>query len=319
MGGRPYLDRYVYRYITDHSTLLAELLTGGLDVFVQMLPHQAEVVRENPDLELWSFSYPAFLFVAWNNRVPELADPRVRRALTLGMNRDQLIQGVQLGVATLLNASLPPTHWAFDEALGDSMGFEPVGARRLLEEAGWVDRDGDGVRETEEGDPLRIELVYNQNQEREQVAEILRVQLQGVGVELLPQVLEDGAFGPLITSEERAFDAALVTLETGFRIDDRDLFHSEVVDGGLAFDGTMVPELDRYLDTLQLITDRDEARPVWQAYLLRQMELHPYTFLYSAFRRDGVSKRLRQAEFDTRGDWATIRHWWIAPQDRQGR
>ncbi|MBT8397434.1 MAG: hypothetical protein HKO65_11550, partial [Gemmatimonadetes bacterium] len=70
---------------------------------------------------------------------------------------------------------------------------------------------------------------------------------------------------------------------------------------------------------LQLIPDRDEARPVWRAYQLRLLELQPYTFLYSARRRDGVNKRLRDARMDTRGDWATIRHWWIAPQDRDGR
>jgi peptide/nickel transport system substrate-binding protein len=318
LGGRPYLDRYVYRYIPEHSTLLAELLTGSLDVFVQMLPDQAEVVLEHPELDLWSFQYPAFFFIAWNSRVPELSDVRVRRALTLGMNREQLIEGVQLGGATLLNASLPPTHWAFDESLGDSLGFDPDEARRILSESGWVDRDGDGTRENDEGRSLEIELVYNQNQEREQVAEILRVQLQDIGVRLLPRVAEYGAYVSAI-AETREFEAALVTLETGFRIDDRDLFHSEVVDGSLAFSGTMDPELDRYLDTLQLITERETARPVWRAYLLRQMELQPYTFLYSARRRDGVNKRLRQAEFDTRGDWATIRHWWIAPQDRRGR
>lgn len=319
LGGRPYLDRYVYRYVPDHTTLLSELLTGGLDVYVQMLPNQAETARENPNVEVWSFPYPAIFFIAWNSRVPELSDARVRRALTMGMNREQLIEGVQLGGATLLNGSLPPVHWAFDPSLRDSLAFNPDRARALLETAGWTDRDGDGIRENDQGEPLQIDLVYNQNEEREQVAEILRVQLQGIGVELRPRVMEYGAYGALITSPEREFEAALVTFETGYRIDDRDLFHSDVVDGPLAFSGTTDPELDRYLDTLQLIPDRTEARPVWRNYLLRLVAIQPYTFLYSASRRDGVNKRLRDAHMDTRGDWATIRHWWIAPEDRNGR
>jgi peptide/nickel transport system substrate-binding protein len=319
LGGRPYLDRYVYRYVSEHSTLLAELLTGGLDVFVQMLPNQAETVEEHPDLDLWAFDFPAFFFIAWNSRVRELSDVRVRRALTLGINRRQLIDGVQLGGATLLNGSLPPTHWAFDPSTEDSLAYDPGEARRLLDEAGWADRDGDGIREDAEGRPLEIGLVFNQNQEREQVAEILRVQLQEIGVRLLPQVLEFGTYLDVIFSPEREFDGALITLETGFRIDDRDLFHSDVVDGPLAFSGTMDSELDRYLDTLNFIPNRADALPVWRDYQFRLMELQPYTFLYSALRRDGVRKRLRGAEFDTRGDWATIRHWWMAPQDREGR
>lgn len=316
LGGRPPLDRYVYRAVADHTTLLAELLTGGVDAYIQMLPNHAARAREEPDLRVWSFDYPAIFFIAWNGRVPKLSDPRVRRALTLGINRRQLIEGVQAGEAVLLNSGLPPVHWAFDPSLGDSLAFDPGQARDLLEEAGWSDRNGDGVREDGAGEPLRIELIYNQNLERQQVAEIIRVQLEDIGVELRPTMLEMGTYGDRITSVERDFEGALVTFETGFRIDDRDLFHSEVKDGAWAFSGTTDPELDRYLDTLQLIPDRPRALPVWRAYQLRLMELQPYTFLYSARRRDGVNVRLQDVRMDTRGDWATIRHWWIRPQDR---
>jgi ABC-type transport system substrate-binding protein len=180
-----------------------------------------------------------------------------------------------------------------------------------------VDRDGDGIRENGDGEPLRLDLVYNQNQERQQVAEVMRVQLQDIGVDLRPSVLERGTYGAVITSPERAFDGALVTFETGFRIDDRDLFHSERVDGLYGFSGTMDPELDRYLDTLQLIPDREEALPVWAAYQQRLLEVQPYTFLYSALRRNGVNRRLQGVVMDTRGDLASIRHWWIDPQNRR--
>ncbi len=317
LGGRPYLDRYVYRIIPTHTTLLAELMTGGVDVYVQMLPNHAATAREEPGLRVWSFPYPSIFFVAWNGRVPKLSDVRVRRALTLGTNRRQIIEGVQGGEAVLLNTGIPPVHWAFDPSLGDSLPYDPDQARDLLEAAGWVDRDGDGIRENAQGEPLRIELIYNQNQERQQVGEIMRVQLRDVGVELRPQVLEFGTYYGQLLADEKEFEGAFVTFETGFRLDDRDLFHSEAVNGSWAFSGTVDSELDRYLDTLQLIPHRAEALPVWRAYQDRLLQLQPYTFLYSAFRRDGVNKRLQDVVMDTRGDWATIRHWWIAPQDRR--
>jgi peptide/nickel transport system substrate-binding protein len=216
-----------------------------------------------------------------------------------------------------LNSGVPPVHWAFDSTLGDSLPYDPDQARELLEAAGWVDRNGDGIRENPEGEPLRIELIYNQNQEREQVGEIMRVQLREVGVDLRPRMMEFGAYGARITSTERDFEGAFVTFETGLSFSDRDLFHSEVMDGPWAFAGITDPELDRYLDTLQLIPDRSEALPYWLAYQYRLLELQPYTYLYSAYRRDGVNVRLRDVVMDTRGDWATIRHWWIEPQDRR--
>jgi peptide/nickel transport system substrate-binding protein len=289
-----------------------------VDLFVQMLPNQVAVARE-AGIDVRSYDYPSIFFIAWNSRVPELSDPRVRRALTLGMNRAQLIEGVQLGDAVLLNGSLPPIHWAFDPALGDSLAFDPDQARRLLDEAGWADRDGDGVREDDDGNPLQIDLIYNQNLERERVAEIIRVQLQDIGVELLPSMLDLTTYGERIQGGDRNFEGALVTFETGFRIDDRDLFHSDVrdVEGSWAFSGTQDSILDRYLDTLQLIPDRNDAYPLWQEYQLRLMELQPYTFLYSAKRRIGVGPRLRNVVTDTRGDWATIRRWWIEPGERK--
>jgi peptide/nickel transport system substrate-binding protein len=316
LGGRPFLDRYVYRVIPNHTTLLAELLTGGVDVYVQMLPNHAATAAEEPGLRVWSFPYPSIFFVAWNSRVPKLSDPRVRRALTQGINRLQIIEGVQGGQATLLNSGVPPVHWAFQPDLADSLPYDPGRARSLLETAGWLDRDGDGVREDALGQPLRIELIFNQNQEREQVAEIMRVQLREIGVDLRATILEHGAYVSRITSPERDFEGAFVTFETGFRLDDRDLFHSDARDGPWAFAGVADPELDRYLDTLQLIPDRTEAIPVWRAYQLRLMEVQPYTFLYSAFRRDGVNERVRDVVMDTRGDWATIRRWWIPPGER---
>jgi peptide/nickel transport system substrate-binding protein len=317
LGGRPYLDRYVYRVIPTQTTLLAELITKGVDVYVQMLPNHAATAREETGLTVLSFPYPAIFFVAWNSRVPELSDVRVRRALTLGTNRRQIIEGVQGGEAVLLNSGVPPVHWAFDPSLGDSLPYDPEQARSLLEAAGWVDRDEDGIRENLDGEPLEIELIYNQNRERQQVGEIMRVQLRDIGVELRPRVMEFGAYMSQITSEERDFEGAFVTFETGFRLDDRDLFHSDAVDGLWAFAGIMDPELDRYLDTLQLIPDRVEALPVWRAYQNRLLQLQPYTFLYSALRRDGVNERLQDVVMDPRGDWATIRQWWIAPQDRK--
>jgi peptide/nickel transport system substrate-binding protein len=318
LGGRPALDRYAYRVIPEHATLFTELQSGRLDAYVQMLPNQEASGRDNPDLNIESFEYPSIFFVAWNSRRPQLSDARVRRALTLGIDRTQLVEGVQAGGATIINSGVPPVHWAYDSTLADSLAFDPAQARALLDEAGWIDRDGDGIREDAEGNPLELELITNQNQERQEVAELMRVQLLDVGVTVVPVVLEYGAYVDRLVGT-REFHGAIVTFETGFRIDERDLFHSEAIDGPYAFSGTMDSELDRFLDTIPLIPDEEEAYPVWQAYQRRIMAVHPYTFLYSANRRVGVNKRIQGATMDERGDWASIRHWWIAPEDRRVR
>jgi peptide/nickel transport system substrate-binding protein len=311
LGGRPYLDRYVYRVVPEQATLLTELLTGGVDVYVAMPPGQAVRARQEPGLRVVTFPYRGVLFAAWNTRIPKLADVHVRRALTMASNRRLIMEGIQGGDPVVINSGVPLFHFAFDPSLGDSLPFDPVGAASLLEEEGWSDRDGDGVRENAAGEPLSLELLYHRNQERQEVAEILQAQLRAIGVEIRPRVLEFPAYMQAITSPERAFEGALISWETEFRLDERDLFHSTAASGPSGFSGVADPTLDRYLDTLPLITERAEALPLWREYQLRILLLQPHTYLYSAYRRDGVSQALQGVGMDARGEWATLRHWWI--------
>ncbi len=317
LGGRPYLDRYVYRVVTETSTLLAELLTGGVDAYLSILPQYADRIREDPDLELVTFPYRSVFFAGWNSRIPKLADPRVRRALTLGTNRRQLLEGLRHGQGRVANTGVPRTHWAYDPTLEDSLPYNPQEARALLSAAGWEDRDGDGIRENAQGEPLTIELLFNTNQERQEAAEIMQAQLREVGIDLQPGEMELGALLERIFPPERDFDGFLLSWEAEFRLDERDLFHSEAVDGPYAFSGTRDPVLDRYLDTLQLVTDRREAYPLWQEYQDRIIQVQPYTFLYFPDRQSGINRRLRGVVMDVRGDWVSVKDWWIAPEDRK--
>jgi peptide/nickel transport system substrate-binding protein len=317
LGGRPYLDRYVNRVIADQTTLLQELLTGGIDVYVAMVPQHAEVARGDPGLRVESFQYRSFLFVAWNSRVPKLADPRVRRALTLGTDRRRIMEGIRGSDGILANTGVPPFHFAFDPQLSDSLGYNPDEAMALLEEAGWTDGDGDGVRENSEGEPLQITLLTTtENQEWQDIAVIMQAHLGRIGVDLRPRTMEFQALIDVIMSRDRDFEAFLLSFEVEFRLEERDLFHSDAFDGPLAFSGTRDEELDRYLDTLQLSPDRSKSTPLWHAYQQRIMEVQPFTFFYWAYRLDGVNGRLRDATMDARGEWANIRNWWIDPDHR---
>ena len=319
LGGGPFLDRYVFRVIEEAPTLLAELQTGNVDVYLGLLPHYAGIVRDDPDLRLVAFPYRGVFFAGWNARIPKLSDARVRRALTVATNRHQILAGLREGLGTVVNTGVPVTHWAYDSTLADSLGYDPDRARALLAEAGWEDRDGDGIREDAQGTPLSIELLFNPNQERQEVAEIMQAQLREVGVDLQPQGVEFNTFLSTIFSPEREFEGFLITWEAEFRLDERDLFHSDAVDGPYAFGGIQDSVMDRYLDTLQLVTDREDAFPLWTRYQLRQMELQPYTFLYSPDRQSGLNRRLQGVVMDVRGDWQNIREWWIAPGDRRAR
>ena len=75
--------------------------------------------------------------------------------------------------------------------------------------------------------------------------------------------------------------------------------------------GTLDEELDRLIDTLQLVLEREDAAPLWERYQYRLMEVQPYTFRYHGERLAGRNRRLRDVELDARGEWTNIRDWWI--------
>ena len=320
LGGRPYLDRYVYRVIPEQTTLLTDLLTENIDVFVNPRADQAPQIEASPRLSLVHYVWPAYTLVAWNARRPQFADARVRRAMTLGTNRQEMVEAQLRGYGTIANTGVHPLHWAYDKSLADELAYDPTEARRLLDEAGWIDRDGDGVRENADGVHLEFVLKYNQgNQRRADIAEIMQAQLAQIGVRVRPQVVEFGTMLEQMTSAERDFDAAIFGWTYGLgSIDETALFHSSRNEEPYGFTGTNSARMDRLLDTLPLVIDREEAIPLWREYQQVILEEQPYTFVYFDERLDGISRRLRGVQMDARGEWINIKDWWI-PREERGR
>jgi peptide/nickel transport system substrate-binding protein len=319
LGGRPYLDRYIYRSITEQTTLLTELLTERLHVYLGPTPDQAQAVIDSDAANLMRYASRQYTFVGWNARRVQLADKRVRQALTRGTNRQEIVDALQQGYGTVANGSVPPFHWAHDPSVGrEAMAYDQDAARVLLDAAGWVDRDGDGVRENGDGDRLSISIKYNDgNGIRQGIAEIMQAQLAEIGVEVAPTVVEWGTLLSQISDPTfRDFDGVVMGWVVEYKLDDTDLLHSRNFSGTYAFSGTLRPDIDSLLDQLPLVVDRTDAKPLWKQYQELLVDEQPYTFFYFPDRLDGVSKRLRGVEMDSRGEWLNIKDWWVPADQR---
>ncbi|MBI4539799.1 MAG: hypothetical protein HY704_09870 [Gemmatimonadetes bacterium] len=321
LGGRPYLDRLLYRIILEQTTLLTELLTGNIDLYVGVGPSQGKEVQASQAAELRHFPFRQYVFVVWNARRPQFADPRVRRALTMAVNRQTIVDAILQGYGRIANAGVPPFHWAYDPSFAGGLPYDPKGAAKLLEEAGWIDRDGDGVRENADGVPFRFTLKSNKgNQARADIAEVVQANLAELGIVVEPQIVEWATLlNQLNTPELRDFDGVVMAWVVDFNLDERDLFHSQSAEQPYGWVGLEDPRVDRLLDTLPLVANREEAIPLWRDYQTLIVELQPYMYLYFSERLDGVSRRLRDAVMDVRGDWVNARQWWIPPEERRER
>ena len=201
----------------DNPDLLRTSVTGGsLDVALleQPLPETLGLLRadaEQGSLKLSAVPSPVWEHLTLNLDVPALQDIRVRRAIAHAINREALVAGLLAGYGAVLDSWIIPGQWA--AAPPDQItryAYDPDTARRLLDEAGVIDTNGDGLRETG-GQPLVLALVTTQNSPlRLATAERISADLAAVGIGTsLQEVPTAGLYsadGPLF---RRTFQVAL--------------------------------------------------------------------------------------------------------------
>lgn len=327
LGGRPYLDRLVYRFVPEQTTLLTELMTGRIDVYLGINPKSAKEIERNANLDLHVSPFRQWVWIGWNTRLPMFSDARVRRALTMGVNRREIVDALLYGYGDVGRSTITPAHWSYDTTdVKTILPYDTVQAKRLLDEAGWIDRNNDGVRENAQGQPFRFELKTNKgNEVREDITQIVQAQLKPLGIDVQPRVVEwntlieqlQGSAGPG-GKRTREVEAVVSAWVDYFRKDDKDVLHCSNLERPYQYVGFCNPRADQLIDTLAVTVDRETAAPLWREWQHLFVQESPYTVLYYPKRLTGVSKRLNGEVMDIRSEFNTVTRWWIHPSRRGG-
>ena len=311
--GRPHLDRVVVRIIPEQTTELTELLTGNLDLMRAVQPAEAGRVDESDAARLLAYEARSYTYLAWNTRHPLFTDPAVRRALTMGIDRKQVVDALLYGYGRIAVADAMPFQWAFNESI-EPWPYDPERARRELAAAGWTDTDGDGIVD-KDGRPFRFVLETNQgNDLREDMLVIVQSDLRKIGVDVQPRLTE---WNTLIDRLKRKdFEAAVSGWSVDFKFDPSETMSCAAVEAKYNYPSYCNPQADSLMQAALRTTDRAAAKPLWDEYQQIIHQEQPYTFFYYLNERLGVSRRLQGVEADARGHMVTVAEWWI-PEDMQ--
>lgn len=304
---RPYLDRVVLRIIPDQASLMTQLLAGDLDFVPQLAPADAPRIKARPNLQLIPYWFNLYVFVGWNNATPPFDDPQVRRALTLGINRQEIVDTLLGEYGRIATTPIPSILWAHDRTI-QPLPYDPEGAKRLLADRGWRDTNGDGVLD-KEGRPFSFELISNAgNQVRNDAAVLIQSQLKKVGIRAEPKILE---FNLLVDQlEQGQFKAVLFGLGADTGLDLRNNFNSRSVNDGnnLRYSN---PEVDRLMDEVAASRDLLEAKP----QLLQIQRLidrdQPMTMLWESQRLTAINRRLHDVHPNPSASLFRLEDWWI--------
>ncbi|MAN76178.1 MAG: ABC transporter substrate-binding protein [Rhizobiales bacterium] len=134
--GAPALEAVVFRPITDANTRVAEMLSGGIDVMVEVPPDNVSQFEEDSAFEVYEQAGPHVWYVMLNAQYGPFADKLVRQAANYAVNKDALVNDNLQGTATVSDSPIAPAfNWAYNEDL-EPYPYDPDMAEQLLSEAG---------------------------------------------------------------------------------------------------------------------------------------------------------------------------------------
>jgi peptide/nickel transport system substrate-binding protein len=335
--GQPQIENIVFQIIPDIEIAFQALMSGNVDI-AAINADQDPVAASNPDLTIFRYPANAVAFTTLNMADPTnpqpaydaegnpidqgthpiFGDVAVRRAFAMGYDRNAALTLAGEGAALTVGPVPPVVSWAYASSLAPTP-YDPEGAAALLEEAGWVDSDGDGVRE-KDGVPLEFQLDYPAGDTliegvtliiQDQLGQIgFRVNLNGaewqslVGSRLLAQTFDAFYLGISAgTIQDPNFNANLLLNST-----------QDVPGSGLNISSYNNPQMDELLAAGRAVpgcAPADRA-PVYEDLQALALEDMPYDFTYSVSARFVHNNRIENIVIGPWSLYGNLHEWTLA-------
>ncbi len=188
--GAPKLKKIVYLYEPDERKRLTMLLKGEADLLAGISPGIARFLEKDVRFNVYKDHEGFYTALFLNNKSPIFSDKRVRKAVSMAIDRNSIIENGLDGGGVSISTPFPPELLSpISET--DSQGYDPKEAVRILQDAGWKDRDGDGILERD-GRKLSLTIYYPKEvEELKRITDIIGQHLYeaGIGIE---SVVMDG-------------------------------------------------------------------------------------------------------------------------------
>lgn len=314
----PHLDQIVVRIIPETTTRLVELQTGNVD-FVHRIAFDVvpTLKAQSPHVRLEREERRAYEYVAYNPKAhPAFADPEIRRALGMAINEPALLEALHMGeYAEPAGGPYSPIFKQYyDPREQAPVGYQLERAKQILDEKGWRDSNGDGIRD-KDGRELAFTLTTNTgNQQRADIAQVIQQHWRQAGVNAQIRQLEFNTFIESLIGKK--FEAALGGWNVALSPDISDNWRAGAAYNFVSYDN---PEVERLFDQALSQPTAEAAIPYWKRAAALIVRDQPYTWLHYYDQVDGVNNRLRNTKVNTLGRYLNPWEWWIPVSQQRGR
>ena len=318
-GRKPKLKKIVFRVITNDKAAVQALRAGDIDYVHRPLPEQFNELCQDDTftsrfkcLSYWNPGV-GYFWIGWNEDRPFFSDRRVRLAMTCLVDR----QTICSQLLKIPEARVPTGPFYIYGPQNDPnikpWPYDPERAKQLLDEAGWIDTDGDGVRD-KDGVPFRFKyMIVSGLDIHEQIAKLLKDEAAKVGIDVILDPYEGTVFFGRV--HDRNFDAVSMAWGGGLAGDPYQTWHSsQIGSGGSNYVGFKNAKADALIEQARQTLDRDKRNELYHQFHRILHEEQPYTFVYTRPIQEWLDKRFENVIVHKLG-LDTLE--WYVPKDKQ--
>lgn len=310
-GQQPFLDSLTIRFYPDHQSLMPAYDRGEIDSISWIWPEDMVEAAKHQDLQLFSAPISGYTLIYLNEQNPNtpfFKDANVRKALMYGLDRQKLIDSVLGGQGVVAHSPIMPYSWAYDSTVPKYI-YDPALAKQMLEQAGWVDSDGDGVRERE-GVKLQFVLLGKDKAKLDAISAMWKE----IGVQAEVQAVSL----PGLTADflvPRNYDAALVDWELSGDPDPYPLWHSTQAKTGQNYAGWDSRPADEAIEKARNLTDHNQRAAYYKDFQQIFADQLPALLLYYPVYTYGVRNKIHDVQMGPLNDpgdrYRSIADWYI--------
>jgi len=191
--GAPKVDEVVLQIYQNQDTMTMDLKSGALDAAVDLPVAQFNALKSNPDITAIAGDKSYFVELAMNTYQsnnsqgnPVLRDVQFRRAISWAVDKQKIVDTCLGGYAEVGQSIINPnTLGQWEPTPEETLGYDPEKAKQLLDEAGYTDSDGDGIREDKQGKPIKLRLITrSESPEQERAGKLIAGSFESIGLQI---------------------------------------------------------------------------------------------------------------------------------------
>lgn len=306
---QPSYNRILWRIIQNDSARLTTYRNGDIDAYGARPIEYADLKKDQQIMgKSQNFEYmppvAGYSYIGWNQerngKPTRFADKRVRQAMSYLTDVQRVITDVFLGYAEAAVSPFSNTSKQHDASL-QPWQFNLEKAQALLKEAGYEDRNGDGVLEDKDGKPFEFKLTYFEaNEDTKRMVLLLKDLYAKAGVKMVPFPQEWPVM--LEALNKKDIDAITLGWTSGIETDIYQMFHStQTKTDGDNFISYKNPELDKLIDQARATVDETTRMPLWNQAERIMYDDQPYTFLMRRQTLSFIDKRIHNLQMTKLG------------------